>query len=297
MMSTRALRARPSNAPRVLPVRHQLAGLAGLALLRAIVRGDGAAQRRARAAQHALAALGGRERTRTLRQWQIEIEAGYREWAPTYDQPNILVTLEQREVLRLLADVPVGTAVDAGCGTGRYARRLLARGYAVVGVDRAAAMLAIAARRCPGARFLQADIRRLPLASGSSSLVVCALTLGHVARTGPALREFARVLAHGGSVVVSDLHPFSATFLGWRAGFTRASGQRAFITSYPHAHAEYVRAFTSAGLAVDRYVEPTIGAPASDRYAQALGASAYGVVIRDALVGLPALQIWRARKA
>ncbi len=291
-MQTRTARAE-RIAPHVLPVREQLAGLVGLATLRAIGRGDARAVRRASAARRALAAYG--RPIPTLRQWPVTIQRGYREWAPSYDRPNLLVGLERRGLLPLLADLPTGSAVDAGCGTGHWAGHLLTRGWTVTGVDRSPAMLAVAARRCPGARFTRADIRHLPLASGSSSLVVCALTLGHLAHAAPALREFARVLAPGGSAVVSDLHPFAATVLGWRAGFTQASGRRAFITTYAHTHAEYVRAFASAGLIVDRYVEPAIHASAADAYARALGVRGYAAVIREALVGLPALQIWRAR--
>lgn len=158
------------------------------------------------------------------------MKEGYREWAPTDDGANLLLRMEERALLPLLAGLEIGAAVDAGCGTGRYVQRLRARGYAVTGVDQSDAMLAVAARSWPTTHFAVADIRRMPLASASSALVVCALVLAHLARTAPALLELARVLAPGGALIVSDLHPLAGALLGWRPGFTRANKERAFIT-------------------------------------------------------------------
>ncbi|GAA1997333.1 class I SAM-dependent methyltransferase [Nakamurella flavida] len=54
---------------------------------------------------------------------------------------------------------PRGAAIlDAGCGTGRVAAGLHRRGHRVVGVDRDAGLLAIAARQYPEVRYLRADL-------------------------------------------------------------------------------------------------------------------------------------------
>ena len=58
---------------------------------------------------------------------------------------------------RALPGLPVG---DLGCGPGNYLADL---GPDVVAVDAAAAMLGIARRRSPGARFVIADLEALPL--------------------------------------------------------------------------------------------------------------------------------------
>lgn len=48
-----------------------------------------------------------------------------------------------------------GLVVDLGCGSGILAERLTAAGFGVLGVDVSAAMLTIARRRAPAARFVQ----------------------------------------------------------------------------------------------------------------------------------------------
>jgi SAM-dependent methyltransferase len=76
------------------------------------------------------------------------------------------------ELTRLiLADLPAPPehALDLACGTGAAAFVLAASGASVVGVDRSPAMLAIAEAKArdQGApiRFVNADLRRLPLAA------------------------------------------------------------------------------------------------------------------------------------
>lgn len=51
--------------------------------------------------------------------------------------------------------------LDAGCGTGRVAIELAARGYDVVGVDLDAGMLATARAKAPGIPWFEADLARL----------------------------------------------------------------------------------------------------------------------------------------
>lgn len=55
------------------------------------------------------------------------------------------------------------TALDAGCGTGRVARELAARGVEVVGVDADASMIETARRRDPALTWQVADLTGLAL--------------------------------------------------------------------------------------------------------------------------------------
>ncbi|AGL15733.1 class I SAM-dependent methyltransferase [Actinoplanes sp. N902-109] len=48
--------------------------------------------------------------------------------------------------------------LDAGCGTGRHAAALIALGHRVDLADASAELLALAARRCPGARTMLVDL-------------------------------------------------------------------------------------------------------------------------------------------
>ena len=58
----------------------------------------------------------------------------------------------------LLRETGGSTVLDAGCGTGRVAIELAARGFAVVGLDADPAMLAAARSKAPDLRWIEADL-------------------------------------------------------------------------------------------------------------------------------------------
>lgn len=101
--------------------------------------------------------------------------------------------------------------VDVGCGTGRHLLELLRVSARVIGIDHSAEMLAIARERidpqdAERLELYEADLRALPLEDAVADKVACFETLQHLPtqefRLG-AVRELARVLKPGGTVVVS----------------------------------------------------------------------------------------------
>lgn len=99
--------------------------------------------------------------------------------------------------------------LDAGCGSGVYAERLLERGADVVGVDVSGAMVEAARDLVPDGTFRQADLAE-PLeflADGSVDVVLCQHVFSHLREIGPPISEFARVLRPGGVLVVSTHNP------------------------------------------------------------------------------------------
>ena len=61
----------------------------------------------------------------------------------SYDEPgNPVIAIEEAVVGRLLAERPAGQALDAACGTGRHAHRLVELGHTVSGFDLTPEMLA-----------------------------------------------------------------------------------------------------------------------------------------------------------
>ncbi|WP_329315751.1 methyltransferase domain-containing protein [Streptomyces sp. NBC_01278] len=105
---------------------------------------------------------------------------------------------------------PGGRAVDLGCGTGRAMPALRAqvgtRGQ-VIGFDVTPAMLAAAVRhgRDHHGRLLAADCTRLPLAGGCMHGIFSAGLLDHLPDPHTALREWARVSAGDGVLLL--FHP------------------------------------------------------------------------------------------
>ncbi|MFD9617642.1 methyltransferase domain-containing protein [Streptomyces virginiae] len=105
---------------------------------------------------------------------------------------------------------PGGRAMDLGCGTGRAMPALRAQvgpdGH-VLGVDLTPAMLAAAARhgRTGHGHLLAADCTRLPLAAASVDGIFSAGLLDHLPDPAAALREWARVTAADGVLLL--FHP------------------------------------------------------------------------------------------
>jgi SAM-dependent methyltransferase len=146
---------------------------------------------------------------------------GWDEYAPFYDWENAR-TLGRRDIgfWTSAASRASGRVLELGCGTGRILVPLMRAGVDVVGIDRAAAMLARVgqrARRSPRAargdrrpRIVRGDIRSLPFPDGAFSMVLAPYgILQSLLREGDlraTLESVHRVLAPGG-VFGIDLVP------------------------------------------------------------------------------------------
>ena len=225
-------------------------GIEGAALLRYVLDGDEAfVAARLAAIEGLVGRLGGGPFAVRSPVPELDVEEGYRAWAPVYDEmSNALIRAEEPLVLAGLDGVGVGVALDAACGTGRLAGLLAGRGHRTLGVDRSDAMLARAREKLAGVEFRSGDLTLLPVESGSVDVATCGLALTHLADPAPAIGELARVVRPGGRVVISDAHPTFVALQG-QALFPAGAGF-AFVRNYHHGHSVYLRAFRSAGLDV-----------------------------------------------
>ncbi|MGH3564453.1 MAG: class I SAM-dependent methyltransferase [Pseudonocardia sp.] len=127
---------------------------------------------------------------------------------------------------------------DIGTGTAEIALLLAGMGHDVTGYDIAPGMLAVAqakadAARVPSAgvtvRFEHGDAYDLPLADAAVDVVINRMVFWTLHDPGAALREWRRVLAPGGRIVVIDaLHFATPTTVRERAHRVR---ERAFWTT------------------------------------------------------------------
>lgn len=98
--------------------------------------------------------------------------------------------------------------LEVGCATGEGSAHLAALGYTrVTGVDIDAEAIAQARENCPGVRFVCADARSLPFAAGSFEGIISEAAFSVIDGKAEAAREYVRVLAPGGLVL---LHDFAA---------------------------------------------------------------------------------------
>lgn len=186
----------------------------------------------------------------------IDTTDGYRDWASSYDQPgNQLIDLEQPIVRRVLDSLPIGTALDVACGTGRHTAYLASLGHEVIAVDTSAEMLARARTKVPGAQFLKADLHHLPVPDDHVDVLVCALALNHVADLPPALAEFARVLRPGGHLVISDSRGMPGG-IGLPLVKQGPDGEPGYMPNHVHLTSNYLAAALPLGLEVRSCEEP-----------------------------------------
>lgn len=191
----------------------------------------------------------------------ITTQAGYAEWAPSYDGPgNLMIEIEEPVVRALLDGFPVGVALDAACGTGRHSAYLDSLGHEVIGVDSSPEMLAVARERLPSAAFHEGDLHRLPLADDSVDLVVCGLALMHVPDLAPVLTELARVLRPGGHLVLSDSRGLAGD-ARLPVGTDLEKGEVGYMPIHGHRTSDYLRAALPLGLQVRGCEEPDVPSP------------------------------------
>jgi glycosyltransferase involved in cell wall biosynthesis/ubiquinone/menaquinone biosynthesis C-methylase UbiE len=147
------------------------------------------------------------------------------------------------------------TCLDAGCGAGSLVPYLLTAGATeIVGVDAEPGMIDAARRRFPAHQFLRADVRRLPFPARRFGAAVSLGVLEYVDDPVTALRELARVVDPGGTVIVSVPQRGSPNDLGFRLAERLGIGLRE--RSRPLTEGELLEAAGRAGLAVRR-VEST----------------------------------------
>ena len=178
----------------------------------------------------------------------------YRDWAPFYPAiaHNALMRVEEEAMRSLLPDVQGASVLDAGCGTGRYARAALERGATLaIGVDRSGAMLYNAATV---RHRIHADFAALPLPPVSMNVIIAGLALMDVADLGAVFSEWSRVLRPSGVVLCSLLHPRGKA-LGWTRTYDTPAG-RGCLPAHWHSRQDIAVACERALLQIDAIAEP-----------------------------------------
>lgn len=104
---------------------------------------------------------------------------------------------------RLLAGRPGAAVLDAGCGTGRVARELGRRGYAVVGVDNDASMLDVARAEAPELSWRLQDLAALEDSEEYDLVVAAGNVMVYVAEgtEDEVVQRLAAALRPGGLLV------------------------------------------------------------------------------------------------
>jgi SAM-dependent methyltransferase len=135
--------------------------------------------------------------------------------AELYEQ--ILSAIGERDEVACYASLaphPGARVLELGCGTGRLSQPLADRGFAVTGLDRAAAMLSVARRKARGRaaapHYVQADLREFDLGPAFELVLLANNTLGHLHgldELTAMLRCVRSHLSDGGRFVIDIFNP------------------------------------------------------------------------------------------
>ncbi|TCC53714.1 class I SAM-dependent methyltransferase [Kribbella capetownensis] len=167
-----------------------------------------------------------------------------------------------------------GPCLDIGCGTGRNFETIRASGRSVVGVDFSADQLRLARSRTDGP-LMVADAAALPFADESFDTAMVMWISTDVDDFAEVVREATRVLRPGGVLVAYGVHPcFNGPHVIWNEDGSRlihpsyrqpgrheespywGDGIRRQVGMHHLTLADYLNAFLTTGLTLERFEEP-----------------------------------------
>lgn len=171
----------------------------------------------------------------------------------------------------LLGEVRGRRILDLGCGEGYLSRMLARRGALVTGVEPAERLYVLCqereAREPLGIIYHQQDASALTLPSDAFDTVVMNMILHDIPDYQGAIGKAATVMAPGGDVVASLLHPcFEESASRWpdrnvveiREYFAEVARPQSFALLYHRPLSAYVNALLDVGLVLQRMVEPRL---------------------------------------
>ncbi len=190
----------------------------------------------------------------------VSAREGYRAWQPRYDD-SVLNLMDQSlfDRLETVRWSDAGAVADLGCGSGRTAGWLTARGVeAIDGVDLTPEMLDKARERGLHRRLDEADVRATPLPTAAYDIAVCALVDEHLPELDGLYAEARRLLAAAGVFVVVGYHPYFIMASGTPTHFDGPEGEPIAIETFVHLPSEHMAAARAAGFVAAELHEAVI---------------------------------------
>ena len=180
------------------------------------------------------------------------------------------------------------TALDVGCGEGRFCRMLQQHGVHTTGIDPTPSLITAARASDPTGTYIQAAAEHLPFPDSSFPLVISYLTLIDIPDIRAAIPEMARVLKPGGRLLIANLTSFNTAggetgwikdehgarrhypidnYLDERSMWIEYRGIR--VVNHHRPMSVYLRALLATGLKLTCFDEPSPTAAAAPAKARA----------------------------
>jgi malonyl-CoA O-methyltransferase len=186
----------------------------------------------------------------------LTVLEGYDRWAQSYHQEsNPIKNLSDELVEKFLPSLHHKVVLDAGCGTGKFCALAEKQGASkITGLDLSSAMIDIARKNCPSTEFKSVDLSAAKLESEYFDVIICALVLGHIQNLKPALDGLLKSLKPGGTIVITDFHPF-LTLSNSKRTF-KDKGKTYEIPHHLHLFQEYIQSFHEHSVMINLLEEP-----------------------------------------
>jgi SAM-dependent methyltransferase len=180
-----------------------------------------------------------------------------------------------RPMMARVAASKAKTALDIGCGEGRFCRMMRDAGLTATGLDPTRALLDEARAQDPAGQYVEGVGERLPFADASFDLTVSYLALIDIPDIRAAIPDMARVTKPGGTILVANLTSFNTAgdetrwhknlfgqithfgmdrYLEERATWEAWNGIR--IKNHHRPLATYMKLFLGLGLRLTYFDEP-----------------------------------------
>ena len=193
----------------------------------------------------------------------------YNKISRKYEQNRALAISDYTElptVISLAGHVKGKRVLDAGCGPGRHAKKLIAKGAIVTGIDASPEMVNIAREYCGGeGEFFTANFEQARFKRASFDLIIASLSLMYSKEVNLVIRNFSRWLKPDGRLIFSIYHPVrffqkiaDFDFSKRRKVWIHLQGCDVTVFNYYHPLESYFNNLYENGFAVQRLVEPVL---------------------------------------
>jgi SAM-dependent methyltransferase len=218
--------------------------------------------------------------------WQSSADAWIEEMGEEGDFGRRYI-LDPVMLPRALRDSPK-TALDVGCGEGRFCRMLQTHGVHTTGIDPTPSLISAARANDPNGAYIQAAAEELPFPDQFFHLLISYLTLIDIRDLHPAINEMARVLKPGGRLLIANLNSFNTAggetgwikdehgtrlhypidnYLDERTMWTEYRGIR--VVNHHRPLSAYLSTLLATGLQLTHFDEPSPTAAAAPAKARA----------------------------